>query len=118
MNDKQAGVAMVAVIELANRMREQGSPTQITHGAQQVIDACGGDPIAALCLMAAVVPPEDQLDPWWQDAGIDIGVKKRAFIEQAIARHGFDVGRVTVATGCTQQEYRVVKRSMDRRATG
>jgi hypothetical protein len=116
MNDKQAGVAMTAVIELADAMRDNAPASTKTAAATRVLNACGGNPLAALCLIAVVVPPEHELDAWWQDQHVEVGVRRRPAIEQAIARFGFDQPRVIAATGCTRQEYRVVARDMDEQA--
>lgn len=111
MNDKQAGVAMVAILELAIGMRTRRPNDIVVREAQRVLDACGGDAIQALCLAATVVPPEDEIDAWWQESVV-VGVKTRQMIEQRIARGESDA-KIAAETGATKSEIRAVWRLMD-----
>lgn len=64
MNDQQADVALTAVMELAITLRDEG-PTDVRKAAGRVLAACGRDPIAAVCVAAALVPVDRPVDAWW-----------------------------------------------------
>jgi hypothetical protein len=74
VNDEQANVAVIAALELAVSVRDDG-PAYIAQAARRVVEACGGDPVAALTVLAALVKVDEPVDAWWQ-RGLD-GVGQR-----------------------------------------
>lgn len=108
MTDRQAGVAMVAVVDLAAAMRAGEPVTPLREKAQRILDACNGDPISALCLMAVAIP--EDLDAWWQ---------KEQPPETTLARRievGIANGETLEQIGCSPEQYEVVLNRMDRLA--
>lgn len=66
MNDDQADAVLVAVLELAVRVRDETGP-RVADAARDVLKAAGGDVVAALTVAAALVAVERPLDMWWQE---------------------------------------------------
>lgn len=75
MNDQMTEVALIAAGDLALSVRDDG-PEYVALAAQKVLDACGGDAIAALSVTAALVRVDMPIDAWWQ-RGLD-GLAPRA----------------------------------------
>jgi hypothetical protein len=69
MNDQQAGVTLEAMLELAVAVRDDG-PGQVEKAARRVLDAAGGDPLAAVTVAAALINVDRPVDTWWQQ-GLD-----------------------------------------------
>ena len=68
MIDEQASVVIEAVLELAVRLRDEVGDG-VLEAARQVLAAAGGDPVAAVCVAAALVRVDRPVDQWW--AGLD-----------------------------------------------
>lgn len=66
MNDHQANVTIHAALELAVKLRDETGPA-ITDAAQRVLDSAGGNAVAAVCVVAALVRVDQPVDRWWQD---------------------------------------------------
>lgn len=64
MNDQQATATLHAAIDLACALRDDG-PREIATAARAVLDAAGGDPLAAVSVAAALIPVDYPIDPWW-----------------------------------------------------
>ncbi len=64
MNDRQAEQVLLAVQELAIVVRDEGTDA-IAAAARLVLDAAGGDAVAALVVAAASVPVDLPVDAWW-----------------------------------------------------
>lgn len=70
LGDARASVAIEGVLDLAVRLRDE-TGAGIVAAAQRVLDACGGDPVAALCVAAALVRVDEPVDTWWAPVGPD-----------------------------------------------
>ena len=68
MIDGQVSVVIEAVLELAVRLRDEVGPG-VEEAARQVLAAAGGDPLAAVCVAAALVDVDRPVDRWW--AGLE-----------------------------------------------
>lgn len=120
MNDQQIAVALVAAVELAAVVRD-GDPVRTGTAAQRLLDACGGDPVAAVSIVASIAPENGRYWPWWED-DIDadelrIAKFKRDAVEAAIAR-GIAVDRILVDCGVSYAEFKSIKATMNRAARG
>lgn len=66
MNDDQAEDVILAVQHLAIVMRDEGLDA-IRVAAQAILDAAGGDAVAALVVAAAQIDPGAPTQAWWAD---------------------------------------------------
>lgn len=64
MKDAQAERVLLAVLELATVVRDEG-PDAIGAAAEAVLKAAGGDAIAALIVAAANVAVDQPVNAWW-----------------------------------------------------
>lgn len=78
--DRTATELIDSVLELAIAVRDLG-PDDTRLAAAAVLDAAGGDPIAAVCIAAALVPVDQPVDRWWQRRGA-------GFRQAQAAEHG------------------------------
>lgn len=85
MNDEQADAALIAALELAVAVRDDGAE-QVRNAAGRLLDASGGDSVAALAVTAALVRTDLPVDAWWQ-RGL-AGVGRRAPALDGLAPHG------------------------------
>lgn len=65
MTDGNAATILLAAQELALLLRDEG-PDAVRKAAQRVLDAAGGDPLAAVAVTAALIDVDMPTNPWWQ----------------------------------------------------
>lgn len=65
VSDQVASVALTGAVDLTCAMRDGETPETVRTAAQRVLDAVAGDPIAALCITAALVRTDLPIDRWW-----------------------------------------------------
>lgn len=65
MTDARAERILLAGLNLAVTIRDEG-PDAVHTAAEAVLEAAGGDPIAALSALAVAIDPALPLYPWWQ----------------------------------------------------
>ena len=67
IDDERVSAVIDAVLELAVRLRDEAGP-RVEAAARQVL-ALAGDPVAAVCVAAALVDVDRPVDRWW--AGLE-----------------------------------------------
>lgn len=65
MDDAQAEAVALAALTLAVAVRDEG-PAAVRTAAAEVLRTAGGDPLAALTVVAALVDVEQPIKAWWQ----------------------------------------------------
>lgn len=70
LGDARASVVIEGVLDLAVRLRDETGPG-LVEAAERVLAAAGGDPVAALCVAAALVRVDEPVDCWWAPVGPD-----------------------------------------------